>query len=306
MPSEHKHLVHARIPPGAIGALILLAIIWGGSIPATKLALADTRPLTVTALRFLSAAPFCLPLLLGRRVPSFKHLAIMLGLGALFALVGQTLQVLGVALTTASVGTMIGATIPIMFVLVAALRLGQKLGRRHIAGLVCAFLGVSLIAIGNPALLTADMLSHGLAGDGLMLISAVAVTVFYMGSTEMSLRYPPLNVAAWTSVGAALAAVPVLAEELIAAPFTPSFTGVAVSVYLGALVTVLGSWLWLNALSKVPARVAGALQYLQPLVGVGLSAILFGDRLDIWFAAGAGLVFAGIALTSAPARKRAA
>lgn len=304
MPSESRHGTNAPIPPGAIGALILLAIIWGGSIPATKLALVDTRPLTVTALRFLSAAPFCLPLLLGRRIPRLRDLLAMLGLGALSALVGQTLQVLGVDLTTASVGTMIGATIPIMFVLLAALRLGQKLGRRHIAGLVCAFLGVGLIAVGNPTLLNADMLTRGLAGDGLMLISAAAVAVFYIGSTEMSLRYPPLNVAAWTSVGAALAVVPVLAEELIAAPFTPSFTGVAVGVYLGALVTVMGSWLWLNALSKVPARVAGALQYLQPLVGVGLSAILFGDRLDLWFAAGAALVFAGIALTSAPSRRR--
>src|SRR5579871_2725696 len=126
----------SAIPLSAIGALILLAIIWGGSIPATKLALVDTRPLTVTVLRFLSAAPCCLPLLWGKRLPPTRPLLIMLGLGALSALVGQTLQVLGVDLTTASVGTMIGATIPIMFVLLAALRLGQKLGPRHIGGLM--------------------------------------------------------------------------------------------------------------------------------------------------------------------------
>jgi len=286
--------------------LVVLAVIWGGSIPATKLGLADMRPLTLTALRYLLAAPMCLPLLIGRPLPPRRPLLAMLALGALSALVGQVCQVVGVDLTAASVATVLGATIPILFVLLAAARLKQHLGPRHIFGLIGAFAGIALVATGDPRHLVDAVGTQGLLGDALMLISAVAVAVFYIGSTEISVRYSPLTVAAWTTLGSALSMLPVMAGELIVAPFRASPTSWAVAAYLAALVTVAGSWIWFRALARVPARVAGALQYLQPLVGIGLAAALFGDRLDIWFAAGTALVFAGIALTSAPARRRTA
>jgi len=44
--------------------------------------------------------------------------------------------------------------------------------------------------------------------------------------------------------------------------------------------------------------VAATLQYLQPVVGVAASAALFGDVLTVWFDAGTGLVFLGIALST--------
>ena len=300
------HPTRSRAPIGALAALVVLAVIWGGSIPATKLALADMRPVTLTALRYLLAAPLCLPLLLGRPVPPRRALAAMLALGVLSAAIGQLCQVLGVSLTAASVATVIGATIPILFVLLAALRLGQRLGSRHLAGLVSAFVGVSVVAVGDPGRIGAALSGQAIGGDALMLVSAVAVAIFYIGSTELSLIYPPLIVAAWTTLGSALAMVPAIAAELAVAPFRGSAASWAVAAYLAALVTVAGTWIWLKALARVPARVAAALQYLQPLVGVGLSALLFGDRLDAWFAAGTALVFVGIALTSAPARGRAA
>jgi len=294
----------AKAPLGALATLVLLAIIWGGSIPATKLALADMRPMTLNAMRYLLAAPLCLPLLAGRPIPRPRPLLAMLGLGALSALVGQICQVLGVKLTAASVATVIGATIPILFVLLAALRLKQPIGPRHVAGLVCAFLGIALVATGDPRTISAAALGQGLAGDALMLISAVAVAVFYVGSTELSARHGALTVAAWTTIGSALSMIPVLIGDLIVAPLSGSATSWIMVAYLAAGVTVLGSWIWLRALGQVPARVAAALQYLQPLVGVALAAMLFGDRIDAWFAAGTALVFAGIALTSAPARRR--
>jgi len=297
---------HARIPFLALGALIVLAVVWGGSIPATKLALADMRPLTLNALRYLVAAPLCLPILIGRPIPPLRPLLGMLALGALSALVGQVCQVLGVSLTAASIATVIGATIPILFVLLAALRLNQPIGPRHVLGLLCAFLGIGLVATGGPLGFADKVTVLGLTGDALMLVSSVAVAVFYVGSTELSAHYSALTVAAWTTLGAALSMVPVLIGELMVAPFRGSVTSWAVAAYLAALVTVAGSWVWLKALAHVPARVAASLQYLQPLVGVGLAAALFDDRLGLWFAAGTIMVFAGIALTSAPAKRKAA
>jgi drug/metabolite transporter (DMT)-like permease len=282
---------------------VLLAIIWGGSIPATKLALTDMRPLTLNALRYLLAVPFCLPLLIGQRRPPSRSLLSMLGLGAISGIIGQCGQVLGVNLTAASVATVIGATIPVLFVLLATVRLRQPLAAKHVAGLACAFLGIALVAVGDPRHVAAGGFAQGLLGDALMLISALAVAIYYVGSTELSARYSAITVTAWTTIGSALCMVPVLIGELIVAPYRGSVTSWALALYLGAFVSVAGSWIWFRSLARVPARIAGSLQYLQPLVGVALSAMLFGDRLDVWFAAGTILVFAGIALSSTPSRR---
>src|SRR6185437_8272733 len=99
---------------GWMAALLVLAVVWGGSIPATKLALADFPPLTLTALRYLAAAPFFALLLLGRRLPPARSLAAMAGLGVLGIAVGQLCQTLGVEATTASAATVISATIPML------------------------------------------------------------------------------------------------------------------------------------------------------------------------------------------------
>jgi O-acetylserine/cysteine efflux transporter len=47
----------AGITARSIAAMLLLAIIWGLSIPVTKLGLLTLPPLTLTALRFLVAVP---------------------------------------------------------------------------------------------------------------------------------------------------------------------------------------------------------------------------------------------------------
>ena len=53
-----------------ITAMLLLAVMWGLSVPAMKLGLQDLPPLTLTALRFLVAIPLLMILALGDlRVP---------------------------------------------------------------------------------------------------------------------------------------------------------------------------------------------------------------------------------------------
>lgn len=79
--------------------------------------------------------------------------------------------------------------------------------------------------------------------------------------------------------------------------------GVGAAVYLGVMVTVLGLFLWLHLLRVLPARVAASIQYLQPIIGVGAAALMFGDELGPLFIAGVGCVLLELALTVTNARK---
>jgi drug/metabolite transporter (DMT)-like permease len=286
--------------------LVLLAVIWGGSVPLTKLGLRDFPPLTLTALRYVVAAPFFALLLRGRALPPPRTLAAAAGLGVLGIVCGQVSQTLGVRETSASVATVISALIPALVVVFAAVRLHQPVRLRHALGLVLAFAGVTLVATGDPRRIVAIAGTANARGDVLMVISAVAVALYYVLSVPLVRAHSVLTVAALTSLAGACGLVPIAAWELRRAPVHPTLLGVGVVLYLALLVTVFGLWVWFAALHRLPARVAAALQYLQPLVGVAASAALFGDRLGVWFWTGTGLVLAGIAGSTAGAARTSA
>jgi O-acetylserine/cysteine efflux transporter len=301
----------------SLAALLLLAILWGGSIPLIKLGLRDIPPLTLTALRYLVAAPCFVWLLRGRPLPPPRACAAAAGWGLIGIGVGQVAQTLGVRLTLASVATVVSALIPVFVVALAALRLRQPIAAPQAAGIGAALAGVALVAGGDPRALAGSFTglearaasmpgaAHaGLAGVVLVLLSAVAVAVYYVFSLELIERYSVVTIAAVSSLAGAAALAPIAAWELTRVPIRVTPVAAGVVLYLAFVVTVAGLWIWFGALTRLPARVPAALQYLQPVIGVVASAALFGDHLDAWFWIGTALVLAGIGLSAGPGIRR--
>jgi drug/metabolite transporter (DMT)-like permease len=291
-----------RIPARAMAGLAALVVVWGLSIPLTKLALAETGPLTLTALRYVVAVLCFAGVLAAHRVPPAGALWRMAALGALGIGIGQVTQALGVQRANASVATVLSALIPLLVVVFAVVRLRQPVRPAHVAGLLLAIVGVALVAGGGPA----SPGGGGFAGEALMLVSAVAVALSYVMMAELTAAHGAAVVSAWSSLAGLVLLLPAAGFELAADPRWPGLTGLAVVLYLGVLVSAVGLWLWLWLLRVVPARIAAGAQYGQPLVGVGASALLFGDVLGLGFVAGTALVLAGVALTGLPLRGRGA
>ena len=277
--------------------LAALAVVWGLSIPLTKLALRDIPPLTLTALRYGFAAPLFAPFLFRRPLPSRRALLLMAGLGALGVGLGQIAQMLGVQRTSAAVATVISATIPMFVVALAARRLGQPIRASQALGLVVALAGVAVVAAEGPAP-TATLTVSAIAGDLLVLLSAICIALYYVHGAEVSARHSVIVMAGWSSIFGAVFLLPFAAAELAVSPVRFTAVGLGVALYLAALVTVAGMWVWLHCLRLLPARIAAASQYAQPLVGVAASAALFDESIGAAFAAGTALVLAGVALTA--------
>jgi len=272
--------------------MALLAVLWGLSIPLTKLGLQDTSPTTLTALRFAFAVPPLMAYVVGRHPLPRQALPKVLGLGIVGIFIGQVAQALGVAGTSASIGTIVSATIPIFIVLFAAIRLKQTVTTLQKAGIAAAFAGIAVVALGRGGGVEASA-----AGVGFMLLSAIAIAFYYVWSVELTHRYGVATVAAWSTLFGFLALVPWASWQALREPFAPSMTSLAVAAYLGLVVTVAGLFMWLGILRTVPARVAAAVQFLQPIVGVGASAAMFGDQLGLTFGIGVGAVLIGLWLT---------
>ncbi|MCX7384328.1 MAG: DMT family transporter [Alphaproteobacteria bacterium] len=274
-----------------------LMFVWGLSIPATKIALADFPPLALTAARYLAAAPCFAAFMTWRPLPPWRDLLGMAGLGMLGVVGGQILQSIGVLRTSASVATMLSATSPMFLALFAAIFLGQRIGPRHLGGMAVALAGVATIAWDENGTAGATLL-----GNAIVLSSTASIAAYYVLASKLIARHGVITVAGFTGLFGTLGLLPPAAWELAQHPATPSLTSVLIILYLGALVTVAGLWIWLNMLRTIPARVAAASQFLQPIFGVSGSALILGEPIAPRFLAGTALVLTGIALAIIPRR----
>jgi len=287
----------ARTSLVSAAAMLLLAVMWGLSIPVTKLGLQSLPPLTLTTLRFAIAVPLLLFFVLGRQRMRWRALPSIAGLGVLGIGIGQVAQTFGVADASASVATIISATIPVFIVVFAALRLKQAVTGQQKIGLFAAFIGIVLVALGDGNGMD-DLFRSSAIGAALVFLSAIAIAFYYVWSVELTNLYGTATVAAWSTLFGFLALVPWAGWEMSRVPFAVPSEGIAAAVYLGVVVTVAGLFLWLNILRVVPARIAASVQFLQPVVGVAASALIFGDKLGTFVIAGVILVLAGVALTT--------
>ena len=287
----------ARSPSmGSVGAMLLLAIMWGLSIPITKLGLETIPPLTLTAMRFLVAVPLLLILSAHQlRVP-WQAVPSIVALGVMGIAIGNVAQSFGVQGTSASVGTIVSATIPILVVIFAAIRLKQPVAVRHWIGLLAAFAGIALVAMESGG--ADDLSKTTAAGVAWILLSAVAIAFYFIWSAELSARFGALAVTTWNSLAGLIAILPLAGWEMAHTPFQITTQAVWAIAYLGVVVSVAGLLLWLHLLRVVPARIAASVQYLQPVVGIAAASFLFGDRLGAMFAAGVILILAGLALAA--------
>lgn len=178
----------------SLAAMLLLAVIWGLSIPLTKLGLDTLPPLTLTALRFAVAVPLLLIFAMGRQRMPRRALPRAAALGVLGIGVGQVTQTFGINDTTASVGTIISATIPVFVVVLAAIRLKQSVTGRQQWGLLAAFFGIALVALQDGPETTA-VLETSVIGAAWMLLSAIAIAIYYVWSFELTREHGTAAVA---------------------------------------------------------------------------------------------------------------
>jgi drug/metabolite transporter (DMT)-like permease len=274
----------------AIGALAAAGLLWGTTVPVTKLALAWLPSGWLTVARFGLAAAVLLAAL-RFRVGAACTPAV-LGWGA--AGYGGSILVQNAGITRTSVthaALLIGAT-PVLVAGIAAVRHRSVARPLAWTGFAVSFAGVGLVAAGGGGGAT-------LAGDGLVLASLAFSASFTVAQARLLPGRDPAAVTAVQFLAAALTALPVavLTEGV---PPVPSGAAAPLAAGLALVGTLVPSTLFAYGQARVAAEVAGAFVNLEPLVGAVAGAVAFGDPVGIAQAAGAAAIVAGIALSSLP------
>jgi len=272
-------------------ALIGAGLLWGTTVPLSKLALHWLAPGWLTFVRFALAAAILLPA--ARRQLRAAFRPAVLASGALGYGLTVLLQNAGIVRTSVTHAALLIGTVPVLVAIVAAV--WHRAVARPVAwaGFGLSLAGVALVAGGHGG-------GASTAGDALVLASLLVCAVFTVAQTRLLRGRDPIAATAVQFLGAALAVLPFAAvtEGMPAAP--PALGPVAATVALTAGGTLLPFALFAFAQSRVPAEVAGAFLNIEPFVGAVAGVVFFGNPARAGQLAGGAAVLAGIALSSLP------
>jgi O-acetylserine/cysteine efflux transporter len=282
----------------AVAALIAAGLLWGTTVPLSKLALEWLSPGWLTAVRFGLAAAVLLAALLvtGRRRGGLRAAftpAVLIA-GA-FGYGGSVMvQNAGITRTSVTHAALLIGAVPVLVAVIAAI------WHRTVARPV-AWFGFA-VSLGGVGLVTAGGGGSGatMAGDGLVLVSLLLSATVTVAQGRLLTGRDPVAVTAVQFLGAALGSLPVaaLAEG---APAVPGGIGPVLAIVALALAGTLAPFtLFAFGQSRVSAEVAGAFLNLEPLVGAIAGAVVFSDPVGLAQVAGGVAILAGIALSSLP------
>lgn len=270
-------------------ALVAAGILWGTTVPLSKLALGWLAPGWLAFARFALAGALLMVISRSRLRAALSPAILITGAAGYGGSV--LLQNLGIERTSVThAALLIGAT-PVLVAVLAAM-LGHGVARPvSWLGFGLSLAGVLVIASGHGG-------GSSLTGDGLVLASQLACAGFIVSQARLLRGRDPVAVTALQLVAAALAVLP---AALAGGPVALTAGRPSAVLATAALVlagTVLPTTLFAFAQGRVSADVAGAFLNLEPLFGAAIGIVLFGNPLGPAQVAGGAAVVAGIGLSS--------
>lgn len=292
----------------ANGAAAGAALLFGASVVATRIVVQEVPPLTLAVARFgqgglllLAGLLACAPRLLRL---GWSDLPRVVLLGAiLFTIFPMTFNA-GLQLTEASRGALMLATGPLWTAWLGRRIGAERLRPPQVGGVVLTVAGVGLV------LAERGLHGHGtartLAGDGLLLVTALCGAIYNVLAKPMLARYSALTVTTWAMcLGAALLVPVAAAERPLGHLQRLDGSAWALVVFLGVLGGALGYLLWTVALIRLSPTQVMVYVNLNPMVATALGALLLGERLSGVFIAGFLAVLGGVVLVNrTPTRRR--
>lgn len=279
--------------------LLALAVvaIWGSNFVVIKAALAHFPPLWLAFLRFALAA---LPLLLlprpAARGPVIAAYGLLIGVGQ-FGLLFIAMR----ADITPGLASLVVQSQVFFTLLLAWLLHGQRLRRLQlvalgVAGGGIAWIGLQLDAAATPlglGLVLAAGLSWAAANLVGQRAGPVDMLAFMVWSSACAA--PVLGALAWAFEGM---------DPLVAGAQSAGLAGWSAVAWQAVGNTLFGYGVWGWLLARHAAAQVVPLALLVPVVGLGCSALWWGESLPGWKLLGAGGVMAGLLLNTWAARRR--
>ena len=278
----------------AVAALAAAGLLWGTTVPLSKLALAWLPPGWLTVVRFGLAAAILLAVARRRKTLRGAFTPAVLAAGALGYGGSVIVQNAGIARTSVTHAALLIGAVPVLVAVIAAVWYRAVAAPVAWFGFAVSLGGVGLVTVGGGGG------GATMAGDGLVLVSLLLSATVTVAQGRLLTGRDPVAVTAVQFLGATVGALPV-AVLTEGTPAAPAGAGAVLAVAALALGGTLAPFtLFAFGQSRVSAEVAGGFLNLEPLVGAIAGAVAFGDPVGLVQVAGGLAILGGIGLSSLP------
>ena len=279
--------------------LSLAALAWGISTALSKIAVEQLTSLDLFAIEVGTGA-LCLGAVAwarGARPRRISREVVALGLlepGLAFLLFD-----IGITRTAATHGALLLSTDTLFTVGLAWALLDERIDRRIVVALAAGLAGSVLVSLPDG-----DGAMSSLAGDLLVVASALSAAGYAIVAKRTASRHHPLTLTAAQMLVAAALALPLAAGAALA---HHSHLGHAsaghllIAVCVGLLASVIPFVLYNAAIDRVTVSISGLVLTLVPLFGALASVVVVGESLAAWQVAGGALVLLAAAVAGSSA-----
>jgi len=289
MKDRAEQLIHLK--------LIAVAIMWGGTFIATKMASAVFGTFTGAALRYVFALVLMIPMLYLQNRQAFRInrkqfvQLLILGFSGIFAY--SFFFFTGLKHVKASHGALIVALNPVMVMVLSAAINKERIRPMRLVGILLSLSGTALvISRGNPA----DLFTMFGWGDALMLGCPVSWAVYTYFAKDALKLSTPLQASTWAIIlGLALISFFIPSETY---PSQVSLDIWMALAYLGVCGSFLGFVWYYQGISKIGPVKTAAYNNLIPVFAMLLSVIILGESIELHTIYGSLLVIGGVYLVN--------
>jgi drug/metabolite transporter (DMT)-like permease len=279
--------------PLPVAAVAFTVLSWAVAFPLIHLALHEVAPIPLAAVRFMIAAVLVLAWLAWARpqLPSARDTLRFTLCGAIGIAIYSMLLNSGQQTVSPGAASFIINTQPIITALLSFLILRERLTGWASIGMLVSFVGIGMIASGQPG-----GLAFG-AGASRVLGAACCAAIYFVLQRPLVPRYGALACAAYTLLAGAVLLAPWLVDGLRDASAGSPATVVAV-LLLGIFPAALGYATWTYVLGYYGAARAAIFLYLVAPVATALSLLSAGEALNPGTLIGGTLAIAGVLLVN--------
>lgn len=276
--------------------LTLTTLMWAGNAVASRLAVGEIAPMTLTSLRWVfvcALMPYLFRDGLRQHWPALKANWLKVTLLGTFGFTAfNTLMYVAAHSTTAiNIGILQGA-IPVFVLLGAFLAFRTPIGGLQALGVAVTILGVLVTASRGDVNMLAQL--SFVPGDLWMIIACVLYAGYTVGIRTRP-AMPALAFFTAMAIVACLVSLPLLLIEVASGQgYWPTPKGWAILAYVVIAPSILSQLFYMRAIELIGPGRAGVFVNLVPVFAPVLAVLLLGETLSLYHGLALALVLGGI------------
>jgi drug/metabolite transporter (DMT)-like permease len=223
----------------------------------------------------------------------------LLLIGVLGVTVNNLAMINGQNMVPAALASLIVTSNPIHTVIISRILIGEPLTRRKVAGIALAFAGFLIVLLygsGSPQ----DLDPSHLKGVLIVAIAPFTWAFYTVLSKPLLVRYPPVHVAAYTSIAGAIGftITPLIRPGTIDRIAGLSAWGWVAALFASLLAFAVSYVLWYRGLQRLTPSQTAVYIYLVPVFGLLSAWLILNERITAFLLLGGAAILAGVILTN--------